>query len=128
MKKLTLILLAAFSGGCATYDISDKGGYSMASVSNTSWEFLSFLPIASGNPDRPNTVSCLWLQDSANLENNIKILNAAMAEAGANGTRNLSSSIVDETVFFILINRRVYQTSAELVYGREIPAREIQSK
>jgi hypothetical protein len=128
MRKLLPIFMAALVGGCATYDISDKGGYSMVSVSNSSWEFLSFLPIASGDPDRPNAISSLWFHDSATLENNIRILNAAMAKTGANDFKNLSSSIVDETVFFILINRRVYQTSAELVYGREIPAREIQSK
>lgn len=125
MKRLLAVLMAA-AAGCTSVDISEKGGRTMVSIHNSGWEALSFIPLASGDPDRPDRIGCLWFQNSVTLENNLGMLRRAMEEKGANGVKNLSSSIVDETVFFILLNRQIYHTSAELVYGSEIPERPLQ--
>lgn len=111
----------AFFSGCAVIDVSDKGSHTMVSVHNTGWELFSCIPIASGNPDRPNRISCRLFTDTATLENNVKMLDRAVKALDASGYKDLSSSIVDETVLFILVNRRVYHTSAELVFGGGIP-------
>ncbi len=117
---LLTVALAAFSG-CAVIDISDKGSHTMVSIKNTGWELFSCIPIASGDPNRPNRYASRWFTDTATLENNVKMLDRTMKATDATGYKNLSSSIVDETVFFILINRRIYHTSAELVFGGSIP-------
>lgn len=115
-----LISLSVFSG-CAVIDISDKGSCTMVSIQNSGWELFSCIPLACGDPDRPNRKTCRWFTDTITLENNVKMLERAMKATDATGYKNLSSSIVDETVFFILLNRRVYHTSAELVFGGSIP-------
>lgn len=117
---LALTFGAALSG-CAVIDISDKGSRTMVSIHNTGWELFSVLPIASGDPDRPNRNTCRWFADTVTLQSNMKMLERAMRATDATGYRDLSSSIIDETVFFVLINRRIYHTSAELVFGDGIP-------
>lgn len=117
---LFAVSLAIYSG-CAVIDVSDKGACTMVSIHNTGWELFSCIPIASGDPDCPNRKTCRWFTDTMTLENNVKMLERAMKATDATGYKNLSSSIVDETVFFILLNRRVYHTSAELVFGGSIP-------
>lgn len=125
MKRLCSVLLSALFlavfSGCAVIDISDKGSRTMVSIQNSGWELFSCIPIASGNPNCPNRNTCRWFTDTITLENNVKMLERAMKATDATGYRNLSSSIVDETVFFVLVNRRVYHTSAELVFGGNIP-------
>lgn len=115
-----LILCAAFSG-CAVIDVSDKGSRTMVSIHNSGWELFSVIPLASGDPNFPNRNTCRWFVDTITLENNIKMLERAMKATDATGYKNLSSSIVDETVLFVLLNRRIYHTSAELVFGGNIP-------
>lgn len=125
MKSMYYIFLfmmfCAFVSGCASVDISDKGSHSVVSIHNTGWEIFSLVPIASGDPDQPNRNTCRWFTDTITLENNVKMLEYAMKTTNATGYRNLSSSIVDETVFFFLLNRRIYHTSAELVFDGSIP-------
>ena len=125
MKRFQLFsfafLLCMLISGCAVVDISDKGSHAMVSVHNTVWEIFSVFPVASGNHLRPNKFSCRWFQDTVTLENNIQMLENAAKALDATHYKNVSSSITDETVFFILVNRRVYHTSAELVFGGNIP-------
>ena len=42
-----------------------------------------------------------------------------MAEQGAIGVRNLTSYTTDEKVLVILLARRAYHTSAELIFPRD---------
>lgn len=123
MRTVLAALLILSAAGCSSIDISEKGGRTMVSIHNSGWEAFSCIPLASGNPDQTDRFGCLLFENSVTLDNNLKMLERTMKEKGANGVKSLSSSIVDETVFFILINRRVYHTSAELVYGSEIPER-----
>ena len=108
---LTSVLLA----GCASVDISDVGGRRMVSIKNSGWELFSLFPIASGDVECPGSIGCEWFKNTVTLENNIALLDRVVMETGSSGYRSVSSSIVDETVFFILLSRRIYHTSAELL-------------
>ena len=116
MKRFSAcFLLSVLLAGCASVDVSDVGGRKMVSIKNSGWELFSVIPIASGNVDRSG--GCEWFKDTVTLENNIALLDRTVAETGSSGYRSVSSSIVDETVFFVLLSRRIYHTSAELLPG-----------
>jgi hypothetical protein len=122
MKCLMIPFLAVLLlGGCATVDTSYVGNHHMVSIKNTGWKLFNLIPLASGDIERPNSAATLLFQDSSNLDNNIRILDHAVEKAGATGFKNLSSTIREENVLFILLNRRIYHTSAELVF-EERPA------
>ena len=115
MKLLTAISFALLLGGCATYQISDEGGHKTIDVENTGWYLLSFIPIASGNPDRPNKPCCSLFSQTVTLENNMKILRLAMLKDGSYKANNVVSHSTDEKVMLILLKRYALHTSAELV-------------
>lgn len=110
-----VLLLTAVAAGCASVDISEVGGRKMVSIKNSGWELFGCVPIAAGDPARPNGFGCEWFRDTVTLENNLSILDRVIAETGSAGSRNVCNSIVDETVFFILVSRRIYHTSAEML-------------
>ena len=84
MRKAFLCILASAAlSGCATVVFSDEGGRQMVDIVNTGWYFLNFVPMASGNPDAPNECSCRILRQTTTLENNVKLLDRAIAEKGA---------------------------------------------
>lgn len=116
MRRFVAVFLLPFlAAGCAGFDISDAGGRKMVSIKNSGWELFGCVPIASGNPSEPNGCSCKWFRDTVTLDGNLSMLDRAIAETGSAGSRNVRNYIIDETVFFILISRRVYHTSAELL-------------
>ena len=46
-------------------------------VMNSSWSLFCLLPLASGNVDSPDRVSCIPFRDSVNLQNQLKMIEAA---------------------------------------------------
>ena len=90
------LLLAA--SGCASVDICDVGGHTMAVVQNSGWYFLNFIPLGSGDPDSPNSVSCVVFGGTVTLENNLKMLERAREEAGATECLNVTSYTKEESV------------------------------
>ena len=54
MKRLAIILACALLGGCATVTVS-RDGATMVNIENSGWYLLNFIPLASGNPARPNS-------------------------------------------------------------------------
>ena len=117
MKALPLFfLLVCLFCGCATVDSSCTGGTHLVSIKNSGWKFLTLIPLASGNIHCPNDNSTRLFEDTTNLKNNIIMLDNAVKAAGARGFKNFSSTIKEENVFFVLLSRRIYHTSAELVF------------
>lgn len=113
---LVFCLLSFLSFGCATVESSNAGGHHLVSIKNTGWKLFNVIPIASGNVNFPNTYTTRLFSDSTDLENNIAMLDDVVKKNGARGFRNISSSIHEENVLFILFSRRIYHTSAELVF------------
>ena len=122
----TLALFASLlSGGCMSVLKSSEfegvkvdGGYTPAAVveiENSVWLFLNFIPLASGNPDRPNENSCRFFRNTVNLENNMKVLNREMEAEGVVSVANLTSRYADEKYLFFILARRACHTSAVLI-------------
>jgi hypothetical protein len=118
MKRAALFFLfAALMCGCASVDISDAGGRRMVSIKNSGWELFSIVPLASGDVNDPGAFGCEWFCDTVTLENNLALLDRTVGETGSSGYTGVASSVVDETVFFVLLSRKIYHTSAELLPG-----------
>ena len=120
MKRLLpLLLAAALVSGCATVNYCDKGGHTVVDVTNTGWYLLNFIPIASGNPRRPNDSGCKLFSQTVTLENNMKMLDYALRKRNAKTYKNIVSHTSDENVLIILLKRHACHTSAELVFEEE---------
>lgn len=119
MKKYLGIFVLALLSGCATAEFSRAGGREMVVVSNSGWYLFNLIPIASGNPEKVNKVSCSLFSGTATLENNIEILNDIVEKKGAKSVKSLKSFWDDESVFVILLKRHVIHTSAELVFDEK---------
>ena len=116
MRKVLIFFLAGLlMSGCATVEISDEGGHEMVVISNSSWYLFNLIPLASGNPEKVNKVSCSLFSEKATLENNLKILDEIAKESGVKTVESLKSFWTDESIFIIFMKRHVIHTSAEFV-------------
>ena len=116
MKRIAfLAALVLLLGGCTSVEISHKGR-NMVEIRNTGWSLFHFIPIASGDPEYPNALMCTFLRNTVTLENNMKMLGVAMKDENALSVRDLISYTTDENVFLILLRRRTYHTSAQMIY------------
>lgn len=115
--RLFLATLAfACLAGCCSYDVATDCGRKMVYAQNNGWFLFGFIPIASGDPEYANKEVCLWFCDSLTLEVNQMILDEAAKKHGARGFRNLSSYTSSEPVMLFLFKRKIFNSSAELVY------------
>lgn len=114
MKYLAMILAGALLGGCATVTVS-RDGATMVNIENSGWYLLNFIPIASGNPARPNSCTTRLFSKTVTLENNVKMLDKIIREEGAVAVRDINSFTIDEHVLLILLKRHAYHTSAQLL-------------
>lgn len=119
MKMIFALFLAIILTGCATVETSDVGGRHMVVVSNSGWYLFNLIPIASGNPEKVNKVSCSLFSETATLENNYKILDDIIKSSGAKSVKSLKSFWNDESILVILMKRHVIHTTAELVFDED---------
>jgi len=119
MKRLAVILACALLGGCATITVS-RDGATMVNIENSGWYLLNFIPIASGNPARPNSCTTRLFSKTVTLENNVKMLDNVIREEGAVAVRDINSFTVDEHVLLILLKRHAYHTSAQLLMKEDM--------
>jgi hypothetical protein len=119
MKIIFALFLAAILAGCATVETSDVGGRHMVVVSNSGWYLFNLIPIASGNPEKVNKVSCSLFSETATLENNYKILNDFVKASGAESVKTLKSFWSDESILVVLMKRHVIHTTAEIVFDKD---------
>ena len=123
MRQMAIAALAALmAAGCATVTITEENGIHGVAVKNTGWYLLSLIPLGSGNPEKPNRVSFKCFRDTATIENNMKLLEYAIKESGADGVKNLTSFVSDEKIFIILLKCFTIHTSAELVHDDKADA------
>ena len=119
MKRLAAILACALLGGCATVTLS-RDGATMVNIENSGWYLLNFIPIASGNPARPNSCTTRLFSKTVTLENNVKMLDKVIREEGAVAVRDINSFTIDEHVLLIFLKRHSYHTSAQLLMKEDM--------
>ena len=119
MKRVAIILACALLGGCATVTVS-RDGATMVNIENSGWYLLNFIPIASGNPARPNSCTTRLFSKTVTLENNVKMLDKAIRDEGAVAVRDINSFTIDEHVLLILLKRHAYHTSAQLLMKEDM--------
>ena len=84
-------------------------------VMNSSWSLFCLLPLASGDVDSPDRVSCLPFRDSVNLENQMKMIEAEAKRCGASCAKHVVTYEDDEDLLLVLFLRRKIHTSAILI-------------
>lgn len=119
MKRVAIILACALLGGCATVTMS-RDGATMVNIENSGWYLLNFIPIASGNPARPNSCTTRLFSKTVTLENNVKMLDKVIRDEGAVAVRDINSFTIDEHVLLILLKRHSYHTSAQLLMKEDM--------
>ena len=119
MKWAALSLACALLGGCATVTVS-RDGATMVNIENSGWYLLNFIPIASGNPARPNSCTTRLFSKTVTLENNVKMLDKVIRDEGAVAIRDINSFTIDEHVLLILLKRHAYHTSAQLLMKEDM--------
>ena len=119
MKRLAIILACALLGGCATVTVS-RDGATMVNIENSGWYLLNFIPLASGNPARPNSCTTRIFSKTVTLENNVKMLDKVIRDERAVAVRDINSFTIDEHVLLILLKRHAYHTSAQLLMKEDM--------
>lgn len=119
MKAAVVILACALLGGCASVTVS-RDGATMVNIENTGWYLLEFIPIASGNPARPNSCTTRLFSKTVTLENNVKMLDKVIRDEGAVAIRDINSFTLEEHILFILLKRYSYHTSAQLLLEKDM--------
>lgn len=119
MKRVAIILACALLGGCATVTVS-RDGATMVNIENSGWYLLNFIPIASGNPARPNSCTTRLFSKTVTLENNVKMLDKVIRDEGAVAVRDINSFTIDEHVLLVLLKRHSYHTSAQLLMKEDM--------
>ena len=124
MKTMSATVLALCCG-CATVHVAtDFGGVKVedglepietVEITNTGWLLFTCIPIASGNIEKPNSVTTKFFSRTVTLDNNLRLLSGEMARVNATKMANLTSRYTDENILFILLKRRAYHTSAVLL-------------
>jgi len=124
MKNTALTLAFAFAlaftftfsfSGCATVKASTEEGRTIVSGECTSWRIFWWIPLFGGDCDDPNDDYCAWFQNTATLENSVKLLDYACRKKHARGVKDVNTLVEEEHFFFIMRRTAIY-TSAELVY------------
>jgi len=118
MKHLCLAALAAaclaFASGCCSVDVSRDGANTVV-VQNSGCYLFCIVPLFSGDPDYPNQSVCNWFENTVKLETNMRLLNEEAAKEGARDVRNVVSHKDDDIIIWLLLKRKIFRTSAELV-------------
>ena len=120
MKRTVVCLLAplaalllALAAGCVSVDVASDGA-KMVVVSNEGCYLFGFIPLLSGDPEYPNRDVSVIFKNTLTLETNIRLLEEEAKRQGAAGIRNISTFFIDDPIIYLLLKRKVLQTSAEL--------------
>ncbi len=127
MNRLLALLglLALTMAGCTSVHITkslndvrvDSGALPAMTleIENSGWFLLSCIPLASGNPQKPNRVSSCLFSNTVTVKSNIDVLRSIMMREQIRDVANLTSHYQEEKFLFFLFARRAYHTSAVLI-------------
>jgi len=117
MKPLAVLAAAAslvFASGCASVDVCTQGANTVV-VQNSGCYLFYVVPLFSGDPDYPNQSVCNWFENTVKLETNMRLLNEESEKLGVRDIRNVVSHKDDDVIIWLLLKRKIFRTSAELV-------------
>jgi len=119
MKRFFFAILATavclvLSSGCTSVSVCNQGKDTVV-IQNSGCFLFCILPLFSGDPDYPNQSVCNWFDDTVKLETNIRLLNEEIEKQGAKGARSIVSHKVDDVYYYLILKRKIYRTSAELI-------------
>ena len=113
--RFAAALAAALAlSGCAEVNVC-RVGATMVDAEISGWYLFNCIPLASGNPAKPNSFSCRPFRADVTIENNMKLLEWAMREEDAADMTDVVSYETDEQVGIILLQRHAVHSSARLV-------------
>lgn len=125
MRRLLAVSIAvAMLCGCSTVESShdfrgvrvdgNSEPVAVLAIENSGWYLLGFIPIITGNPDKPGGVKLF--SDTVTLENNIKMLTNKAREEKAMTVANLNSRVRDDLAIGLFIfGRKQVFTSAVIM-------------
>ena len=114
---ITAVLIACAASlftGCCSVSVSNQGK-DMVLVQNDGCFLFFCIPLFSGDPNYPNGEVCNWFANTVKAETNVKLLEDEAARQGARGLRNIVTMYDEETIITLLLKRKIYRTSAELI-------------
>ena len=118
MRALAFLALAlamlVFAPGCISIETAHDGGADMVFIENEGCFLFGCIPLMTGDPKYPNQDVCVIFKNTQTLDTNMQMLEEEARRQGATGVRNISSKWVDDPIIYILLKRKVLQTSAEL--------------
>ena len=122
MKKAFYALAASLflACGCCSVEICRSGGHDMCYICTSEWTLVDTVPLFSGDPDGG---PFLLFADTANIKTNINLLEKAMSEGNYVRVKNLVSFTTEEAMIPILLSRKLFHTSAELVMASSASAK-----
>ena len=116
LVPLSAAAAMAMVAGCVSVDIASDGGTDMVVVENEGCFLFNLIPIMTGDPEYPNNDVCVLFRNTQKLDTNIKLVEAEAERLGAKGVRNVASHWIDDPIIFLLLKRKILQTSAQLVH------------
>ena len=129
--SLPVLVCGLLLAGCTTvrysttfHDVKVEDGETpleIVEIENSGWELFKFIPLASGNPQKPNRLSCRWFSNTVTLQNNLNLLEQEMKTRVATRFTNLTSRNSEESFLFVLLTRNAYHTSAVLLKDANTP-------
>ena len=129
--SLPVLISVLLLAGCTTvrysttfHDVKVEDGETpleIVEIENSGWVLFKFIPLASGNPEKPNRTSCRWFSNTVTLQNNLNLLDQEMQSRVATRFTNLTSRNMEETFLFILLSRKAYHTLAVLLKDANTP-------
>lgn len=127
MKNLFYILIASLllACGCCSVEICRTGGHDMCYITTFEWVLINSIPIFSGDPDGGPS---LLFADTANIDTNVTLLEKAMSKGNYVRVKNLVSYTTEESMIPLLISRKIFHTSAELVMASNSSSKTGRSK
>lgn len=119
-RLFVIFMTVGLLAGCASTTFCNQGGHNMLVVENSGWYLLSFIPIASGDVERPNeSFAFTFFNQTTTLENNMKMIEREMARRDFDSYKDLTTYTADENVFIVLLKRRTIHSSVELLRSEE---------
>ena len=121
LRNVAFVALSVIFGGCASTTFSNQGGHNMLVVENSGWYLLNFIPIASGDVDRPNeSFAFKFFEQTTTLDNNMNMMAREMKLREFDSYKDLTTYTTDENVLIILFKRRAIHSSVELLRSEDI--------